>query len=348
MTVYYKYDNDNCYYTNEQKSDYAVYSKDSWAGGNSPANGRYVTVELYNNKFVLPEDSSDLFLGAKNTTFNADKWDTSNVTNLSDLFAMCVQLTEVDVSNWDTSNVTNMSSLFHQCYSLHTINGIERLNTSNVAYLISTFNGCSSLTSIDISSWDTKNVISMKNTFKGCSGLISISIYGIDTSNVTDMTGLFTGCSSITKIDLSTIDTSNVTLFSSMFQDCSNLIALDVSNFDVSSGLDFAYMFNNCNNLEAIYAKTNTNWYRDCAIPDSDPQKWTSSLYMFDNCYKLPGYPHANRLYYCNNTEDNFSQFFAGRLFWECDMFEKDLGSWAQVHIYIKDSESWIETEVYM
>lgn len=63
--VYIHVDGSTIYYTNEAKEGYTLrpeYSQDS--------GGKFVVVELYNNKFILPENSSYLFYNATNTSFN--------------------------------------------------------------------------------------------------------------------------------------------------------------------------------------------------------------------------------------------------------------------------------------
>lgn len=75
--VYYKIDDSKCYYTNENKEGYILRT--------DAAQVTYdvqIIIELYNDKFILPENSSYLFYRCTNTTFNdIDKWDTSNVTD---------------------------------------------------------------------------------------------------------------------------------------------------------------------------------------------------------------------------------------------------------------------------
>ena len=44
---------------------------------------------------------------------------TSNVTNMSQLFSFCLSLTSLpDISKWNTSNVTDMNDMFDGCESL--------------------------------------------------------------------------------------------------------------------------------------------------------------------------------------------------------------------------------------
>ena len=109
------------------------------------------------------------------TTINGiENWNTSNVTNMEELFAYCYGFTSLDLSSWDVSNVTNMKSLF--------------------AY-------CGGLTSLDLSSWDVSNVTNMSYMFS-YSGLKTIDLSSWDVSNVTDMSYMFNHCSFLTSVKM--------------------------------------------------------------------------------------------------------------------------------------------------
>jgi surface protein len=62
----------------------------------------------------------------------------------------------------------------------------------------------------------------MGNMFSNCSSLTSVDLSNFDTSNVTNMEFMFRNCSSLTSIDLSSFDISNVTSMMSMFSGCTN------------------------------------------------------------------------------------------------------------------------------
>ena len=106
---------------------------------------------------------------------------------------------------------------------------------------------CSSLTSLDLSNFDTGNVTSMGYMFYGCSSLTSLGLSNFNTSNVTNMAYMFYGCSNLTNLDLSSFDTSNVTAIESMFLDCSSLELLTIgqSITDLPS-------FSSCEKLKEI------------------------------------------------------------------------------------------------
>ena len=86
--------------------------------------------------------------------------DTSQITNMSELFYGIKMIQNLDLSKWDVSNVKNMKDMF-----------------SN-----SNFNG-------DISNWDVSNVEDMRGMFSNSKFNGDISNW--DVSNVEDMEGMF-------------------------------------------------------------------------------------------------------------------------------------------------------------
>ncbi|HGF7598990.1 TPA: immunoglobulin-like domain-containing protein [Enterococcus hirae] len=121
-------------------------------------------------------------------------------------------VTEIEgLSQLDTSNVTDMSSI--------TSLDVSGFDTSKVTNMQHMFSGMSSVTSLDVSGFDTSNVTDMANMFRGMSSVTSLDVSGFDTSNVTTMENMFYNISSITSLDLSVFDTSNVTTMQDMFKD---------------------------------------------------------------------------------------------------------------------------------
>ena len=96
-----------------------------------------------------------------------------------------------------------------------------------------------SLTSIDISNWDTSNVNTMEGMFRlynSTSSLTSITFpTNFDTSKVTTMNRMFEGQDKLTSLDLSGWNTSNVEDMSYMFYSCKGLTSLTFGgSFDTS------------------------------------------------------------------------------------------------------------------
>lgn len=157
-------------------------------------------------KIVLPSSARGILSGYENCEKinGIELLDTSNVTDMGNMFADCKRLKSLDLSNFDTSNVTDMQTMFK---------------------------GCESLTSIDISNFDTSNVTSMYSMFSGCGSLTSLDLNSFDTSNVTDMSYMFFECKNLKNLDLDKLDTSKVISMEGMFFGCENLKNEDISRF---------------------------------------------------------------------------------------------------------------------
>ena len=150
----------------------------------------------------------------------------------------------------DTSNVTNMGEMFWNCWSLTELD-VTKFNTSNVVYMHEMFKGCDALAKLDVSNFDTRNVISMSSMFRDCKSLTKLDVSKWNTSNVTNMYDMF--CSSgLTELDLSNFDTSKVTNMSYMFSHCKSLVSLDVSSFDTSNVTKIGYMLNGLSKLQEL------------------------------------------------------------------------------------------------
>ncbi|MDT2607302.1 BspA family leucine-rich repeat surface protein [Enterococcus hirae] len=203
-------------------------------------------------KVVAPEDSAYLFssdlTGSKylndlTEIEGLNQLDTSNVTNMREMFKEMSNLTSLDVSSFDTSKVTDMSYMFYR-------NGVTSLDvsgfdTSKVTVMSYMFLGMKNITNLDVNGWNTSNVTSMYGMFSGMSSVTSLDVSGFDTCNVTTMREMFREMGNLTSLDLSGFDTSNVTDMSTMFYDMDNLTSLDVSSFDTSKVTTMGSMFKN-------------------------------------------------------------------------------------------------------
>ena len=119
----------------------------------------------------------------------------------------------------------------------------------------SMFEGCSSLSSLNLSNFDTSKVISMNNMFYLCDALISLDVSNFNTSKVTSMYSMFYDCNLLISLNLSSFDTSKVNLMDEMFYNCNSLTSLNLSNFDTSQVESISYIFYNCSKLEYLNIK---------------------------------------------------------------------------------------------
>ena len=204
-----------------------------------------------NGTIYAPEDvcmlfSSFGFDAPSGAQIIFDNFDTSNVTDMSNMFSDNNSLTSLDVSSFDTSNVTDMHEMFFNCPNLTNLD-LSSFDTSNVTNMSEMFFECYGLVNLDVSSFNTSNVTDMSNMFCLCLHLTSLDVSHFDTSKVTNMSGMFSGCDVITSLDVSSFDTSKVTDMSRMFISDSNLATIYVGpNWVINSGTDTTDMFYGC------------------------------------------------------------------------------------------------------
>ena len=108
------------------------------------------------------------------------------------------------------------------------------------------FQNCSSLTSLDISNFDTSSVTNMEYMFSGCYSLTSINLRNYNTLSVINMRYMFYKCSSLISLDLTSFDTSKVNNTEYIFYSCSSLIYLNLYNFETINLNKMNNMFGNC------------------------------------------------------------------------------------------------------
>ncbi len=151
----------------------------------------------------------------------------------------------------NTADVTNMGCMFSGCSSLTSLD-LRSFDVSNVTNMCLMFFNCSSLTSLDLSSFNTANVTTFQDMFRSCSNLKSLDLSSFNTEKVTSMQNMFQNCSSLTSLDISSFNTAKVTNMGSMFQNCSSLKSIDISHFIVNPTNYFNNMFNGCSSLTSL------------------------------------------------------------------------------------------------
>ena len=135
---------------------------------------------------------------------------TSEVTNMDNMFQNCRSLTSLDVSHFETSNVTSMGGMFNWCQSLTSLD-LSHFNTENVEAMESMFSTCQSLTSLDLSSFNTEKVGIMMYMFASSDLLKTIYVgKGWSTVNVTNGKDMFFMCTNLVGGAGTTFDAEHV------------------------------------------------------------------------------------------------------------------------------------------
>lgn len=262
------------------------------------------------------------------TKLDVSMLDTSNVTDMYGMFAVCSNLTTINVSNFVTSKVTNMHSMFDSCYKLQsldlslfdgsqvtdfgymfsgdsvmtTLHLPEKFVASSAKTIAGMMNGCQTLTTLDVSKWDTSNVTDMYWTFKAMFNIKQLDVSKWDTSKCENMGAMFDSCTSLTQIPVENWNVSKVKNMQQMFYHIQNVKTLDLSKWKTPSlentnkmfsnsyattsvgdlsgwnmthVKDANYMFNECQNLASL---NTTGW----SLPNVE-----NAGCMFYNCQKL-------------------------------------------------------------
>ena len=84
-------------------------------------------------------------------------------------------LRTIDLSGWDTSNVTQMIDVFENCSSLESLD-LSGWDMTSVSFMSGVFQNCSSLESLDLSNWDMSGATNMYQLFQNCLALSQLKV----------------------------------------------------------------------------------------------------------------------------------------------------------------------------
>ena len=236
----------------------------------------------------FPEDSTKLLAVGEPVNYGAaishlhelsfnNSISTSNVKNMSYMFAYTSELENLDLNSFDTSKVTDMNNMFNTCNA--TIAGFDKFNTSKVKDMNNMFYNSYFFTPLDLSSFDTSNVTDMSYMFSN-SRATTLNLSSFNTSNVTNMEGMFT-YNAASSLDLSSFDTSNVTNMNLMFKG-SSAPSLDLSSFNVQNVTSMRYMFHESSATSIKFKEFNTSKVTDMEAMFANSQATSLNLSSFD------------------------------------------------------------------
>ena len=214
----------------------------------SCANSTEINVSQWNTSKIKYFDK--MFSNCQSLAFlDVNNWDMISGCSLNSMFSYS-GITDIDLSKWDTSNISNLSNLFFNCTKLKQID-LHTWNTKSVSTCYWLFRGCSSLEFINIDGWNTCNVYDMDRMFGECPKLITIKgLNKLNIRNVQFTRLMFISDQSLTTLDLSSFDTQNCIDTSQMFRGCYNLKSIYVSDtFVMTKVSNSTQMFLDCISL---------------------------------------------------------------------------------------------------
>ena len=152
---------------------------------------------------------------------------------MSRTFENCSNFLGNGLQNWTTtSNLTVLDSVFQSCTSLTTVN-LSSWDVSGVTRMISAFIGCTNFEGNGLDSWNTSSLVLISSTFKACNNF-NKNLSSWDVSGVTSMREGFQGTSIFEGNGLDTWVTSSLTNLEFAFQNAFSFNQ-DLSGWDFSN-----------------------------------------------------------------------------------------------------------------
>lgn len=232
----------------------------------------------------------DMFNSANDFNQPIGKWGakTGNVTDMGGMFLSNTNA-EPSVSKfnqnlpWDTSNVTNMSNMF---FNMGATTGnfkgdVSTWNTSKVKDMSYMFSNAKSFDG-DLSTWNTENVTNMSGMFAYSTGFTGKGLEQWKTKSVTDMSHMFSG-TTLFNGDLSNWNTEHVQDASFMFSNATGFEGKGLGRWNTNSLQSVDYMFNSASKVKGDLSGWNISSVQNCpsgfAKPSQEgftPPNWKS------------------------------------------------------------------------
>ena len=277
-------------------------------------------------------DMSNLFYESEREDFSGiENWDVSSVTNMSDMFAGCKNFNQ-PLNSWDVSSVTDMSYMFAGCYDFNQPLDSWLINNPNADKIINEIYGYDTFEKAraTIKPINGKYHPKYKWQLKLLTLDNSLNLGDIDTSAITDMSELFYGSEREDFSGIESWDVGSVTDMGWMFVDCDNFNQ-PLNNWDVSSVVNMSEMFAHCYNFNQplnnwdVSSVTDMNGvFADCKNFNQPLNNWdvssvTNMRAMFADCknFNQP----------LNNWDVSSVTDMIGMLA-DCENFNQPLDSW--------------------
>ena len=213
------------------------------------------------------------------------------------LFADLVNVKTADVKNLEFHNNTwDFVSLFDNCASMTSVD-MSGWDTSTARAFNQMFKGCAKLASVDVNHFNTSKTTAFDNMFQGCSSLTTLDVSNWDMRKAAKIPCIFSGCSSLVSINgLENWDLAEVSLLYGAFQGCKSLEDIDVTGWDTSRASSFDGMFSGCESLVTIPG-----------IETWDTGNANVFAFMFMNCKNLAS---LDVTHFDTGKGTNFSSMF--------------------------------------
>lgn len=241
-------------------------------------------------------------------------------SDMSSMLYNCSSLNDLGFESLDTSNVSNMSYLFANCPALL---NFPNLNTSSCTNMAGMFSGCDQVTNWSfLNAWNTSSVTNMSYMFTDCLGMTVMPTF--DMQNVIDASYMFAGCFGLTTITPNVIG-NKVQNAEGMFQLCQSLDLKNIGDYTTIFGhnnnlTNVSYLFDECSALTkvGVHNVFTLDESGDFPVEVIDETKVNNQLFtycpnitnmshIFDGCYNLGSEDNGIPMgifYHCPNLQD--------------------------------------------
>jgi len=284
---------------------------------NSPSN-----INSWNTTSVT--NMSEMFFDAASFNQNIGSWNTSAVTDMSQMFREATVFNQ-NIGPWNTGAVTNMSNMFFFASAFN--QNIGSWNTSSVTNMSATFRAAHAFNQ-NIGSWNTSSVADMSLMF-GSAIAFNQNIGSWNTAAVTNMSEMFVGATVFNQ-NIGSWNTGAVTNMHGMFQSA-DAFNQNIGSWNTSSVTDMSWMFQSANVFNQNIGSWNTaavtnmsTMFWDALAFNQDIGTWNTSS-VTNMSWMFRGAIVFNRNIGSWNTSavTNMSLMFYG-----ATAFNQNIGSW--------------------
>lgn len=273
---------------------------------------------------------SNMFNGCVNlTSFEIRNILLNNVLSFDYMFKDCINITSVNLNNIQTPKLNSTIGMFINCESLVNVS-MNNFITNNLKIVNSMFENCINLSTFEFNNTWCNSIENMNRMFYNCFNMSSCSFDNASLLNLLTSEETFYGCVSLNDIDMSNLICDKLVNINSMFNGCSNIVSilLPYSNDYLDANGSIQTMkntFANCNALETInLSYVNTNNTNDM----------TKTFY---NCNSLTRIGFAYGVDNLTLFEDIFTGVGSNGVFVAYDKF--DISSYAKISQPLIDLE---------
>lgn len=271
----------------EKYKDYKVVSKTVSSSDNKLKRNIEITARdrnkhpsqiIFSN---IADPTNSQYTNMQDALLEIDYVSLKHISNISDMFASCWNLTNVNTSSWDMTGVVDMSSAFSGCSNLKS----SPICGPNVKNMERTYYYCNRITGAPVCG---DNVTDFNYTYYQCRNLTGAPVCG---NNVINMAYAYQGCTNLTG---DPVCGPNVTNMAYAYYGCPNIYGNFYVYSDNIANVENCFYNRNNSRMLNIYVKngtTSTTKLQYSSVPGSivgQTISWSgNTTYSYNALYNI-------------------------------------------------------------